>query len=48
MDRLDNEQQNEYKPLPPAQNGELDDQVKEESSKALEKENKMKHKKIKS
>ena len=30
---------------PPAQNGELDDQVKEESSKALEKDNKMKYKK---
>ena len=32
----------------PAQNGELDNQVKEESRKALEKDNKMKHKKIKS
>ena len=31
-----------------AQNGELDNQVKEESRKALEKHNKMKHKKIKS
>lgn len=43
MDRLGNEQKNEQKP-PPTQNGELDNQVKEEPRKALEKDNKMKQK----